>query len=34
MDIISPSGFFFSIAAMLLLYLGLIRGRGQRWCHA
>jgi MFS family permease len=30
MDIISPNGLFFSIAGLLLLYLGFVRGRGQR----
>jgi MFS family permease len=30
MDIISPNGLFFFIAGLLLLYLGLVRGRGRR----
>jgi MFS family permease len=31
MDFISPNGFFFTIAGLLLLYLGLVCGRGRRW---
>ena len=30
MDIISPNGLFFSIAGLLLVYLGLVCERGQR----
>jgi MFS family permease len=31
MDFISPNGFFFTIAGLLLLYLGLVCGHGRRW---
>jgi hypothetical protein len=30
MDFISPNGLFFSIAGLLVLYLGLVCGRGWR----
>jgi hypothetical protein len=29
MDLVPPNGFFFSIAALLALYLGLVSGRSR-----